>query len=409
MKAYERLINYTKYPTGSNPDCPDCPSNPAEWDFAKDLAKEMEDLGFIDIDLDENCYLMGTIPSNTSNEKAPSLGLIAHMDVSPEAPYENIKPSITHYQGGELILNEEKGLKLSPEDYPFMNKYVGKHILHTDGTTLLGADNKAGIADILTMAEKLKEDSSIEHGTIRVCFTPDEEIGRSGDLFNVKKFAADFAYTVDGGAFEECQSESFNAMGATITFNGIGIHTGSAKGKMKNALRLAIEFDSMLPEAVRPEYTEGYENFYHLDKISGEVEKAESKYLLRSFDKDEIIEMKEFMEKIADFMNDKYGEGTVETQIKEQYRNMGEIISQHPMITEIPERIIREMGYVPDTAPIRGGTDGARLSFEGLPCPNLGPGGFNFHSREEFAVIEDMDLAVEALIKLVQEFGKMTK
>ena len=409
MKAYERLINYTKYPTGSNPECETCPSNPAQWDFAKDLAKEMETLGFINIDLDENCYLMGEIPANNDNPDAPTLGLIAHMDVSYEAPYENIKPSVTLYKGGDLVLNEEKGLKLSPSDYPFLNDYIGNHILHTDGTTLLGADNKAGIADILTAAEMLQNDPSIKHGKIKVCFTPDEEIGRGADLFDVKKFAADFAYTVDGGAFGQCESESFNAMGAKITFTGVGIHPGSAKDKMINAQRLAMEFDSMLPEAKKPEHTEGYEGFYHLTKISGEVEKAESNYILRSFFNEEILQMKAFMEEIAEFMNKKYGRKVVSTNINWQYRNMGEVIKKHPMITDIPEKIVREMGFEPDTSPIRGGTDGARLSFEGLPCPNLGPGGFNFHSREEIAIVESMDLAVEALIKLMEEFGKMTK
>lgn len=410
MKPVERLIKYVEYPTGSDPENADCPSNPKEWDFAKALAAEMEQLGFEDIELDDKCYLTGTIPANSGGGSqggedmagVPVIGLIAHIDVSCEAPFENIKPQIIHYEGGDLIQDEAKDLRVPLEDYPFLENYKGCDIITSDGTTLLGGDNKAGIAEIMTIAERQKE---FRHGKIRVCFTPDEEIGRSSDFFDVEKFGADFAYTVDGDAFGEVQSETFNAASATVHVKGFGIHPGSAKGMMKNANRMACEFDSMLPEDERPETTEGYEGFYHLVTMSGMVESATMNYILRDHDHGKLEKRAEFIQKMCDKMNAKYGEGAFSVEIEYAYRNMKEILDQYPDLVRIPLDVLREMGVEPDTAPIRGGTDGAFLSFKGLPCPNLGPGGHNFHSKQEFAVVQSMDNAVEMLEKILTRFA----
>lgn len=409
MKAYERMLQYVKYPTASDPDCETIPSSPAQWDLARVLEKEMNELGMINVSLDEHCYLMGEIPGTIENYQGPVLGLIAHMDVSCEAPFENIKPVVIHYEGGDIIQNAEKNLRISAEDYPFIEKYKGCDIITSDGTTLLGADNKAGIAEILTLAEILMEDDSIKHGPIKVCFTPDEEIGRSSDEFDVEKFGADVAYTVDGDAFGECQSETFNAFEAMVYITGLNIHPGSAKNKMKNAVRIAGEYDALIPDSKTPEHTEMYEGFIHACSIKGDVESAEIEYIIRDHDIEEAKKLCVKMQAIADFLNDKYGDGTVRVEIQESYRNMKEIIDKHPTLVKIPLEVIEEMGVTPDTTPIRGGTDGAFLSFKGLPCPNLGPGGHNFHSRKEFAVIQSMDKAVEMLIKIIQRIAQCDK
>ncbi len=374
MKSYERLMEYAKYPTGSIEENASCPSNPKEFDFANALAEEMKSLGITDAEVDENCYVMGTIPANIEGYNGPVLGLIAHIDTSPDAPNEN-----------------------------------GCDIITSDGTTLLGADNKAGVAEIMTLAEILHNDSSIPHGTIRIAFTPDEEIGRSSDLFDVEKFGADCAYTIDGDLFGECQSETFSAMGATVTVTGISYHPGFAKNNMKNAIHVAEEFEQMLPVNERPEYREGREGFYHITSFNGSVEKATMGYIIRDFVWEKIESRCEVMRKAAEYLNHVYGEGTVQVEFTEQYHNMGEVVEKHPKLTEIPLDVIREMGYTPDTAPIRGGTDGAFLSFKGLPCPNLGPGGSNFHSRQEFAVVQDMENATKMIIEVVQRIAKLKK
>lgn len=409
MKAYERLIKYTAYPTGSDPESKETPSTPAQWDFARALESEMKDLGIENINLDEHCYLMGEIPANIEGYNGPVLGLIAHMDVSCEAPFENVKPQIIHYEGGDLIQNKEKDLRVSLEDFPFLANYIGCDIITSDGTTLLGADNKAGIAEILTLAEALKDDDSIKHGTIKICFTPDEEIGMSSEYFDVEKFGADGAYTVDGDAFGECQWETFNAIEVMVYITGLNIHPGSAKNKMINASRIAAEFERMIPDAETPEHTEMYEGFYHLCSMSGDVESAKMEYIIRDHDLSIARKRGETLKHIEAFLNDKYGEGTVRVELEESYRNMYEILKDHKELIDIPMSVIREMGVEPDTAPIRGGTDGAFLSFRGLPCPNIGPGGHNFHSRKEFAVIQSMDQAVEMLVKIVQRFAKANK
>ena len=406
MKSYERLMEYAKYPTGSIEENVSCPSNPKEFDFANALAEEMKSLGITDAEVDENCYVMGTIPANIEGYDGPVLGLIAHIDTSPDAPNENVKPKLTHYEGGDLILNEKEGLKISADA---LKNFIGCDIITSDGTTLLGADNKAGVAEIMTLAEILHNDSSIPHGTIRIAFTPDEEIGRSSDLFDVEKFGADCAYTIDGDLFGECQSETFSAKGATVTVTGISYHPGFAKNNMKNAIHVAEEFEQMLPVNERPEYREGREGFYHITSFNGSVEKATMGYIIRDFVWEKIESRCEVMRKAAEYLNHVYGEGTVQVEFTEQYHNMGEVVEKHPKLTEIPLDVIREMGYTPDTAPIRGGTDGAFLSFKGLPCPNLGPGGSNFHSRQEFAVVQDMENATKMIIEVVQRIAKLKK
>ena len=409
MKAHERLLHYVTFPTGSDPKAGVIPSNPEEWEFARELVREMETLGVQDIRLDDHCYVYGRIPANIPDYKGPVMGLIAHMDVSYEAPSRDIQAQIIHYEGGDLVQNKDTGASVSPEDYPFLNNYVGCDIITSDGSTLLGADNKAGIAEILTMAETLQKDDSIKHGDIMIGFTPDEEIGESGTFFDVEGFGADFAYTVDGDAFGECQWITFNAFEVMVHVHGFNIHPGSAKDKMINAARIAAEFDGLIPDSETPEHTEGFQGFYHLCEIHGDVEQTVMEYIIRDHDFQIAKERCETMQKTAEFLNHKYGEGTVVVEIEESYHNMEEILKDHPVLTEIPLAIIREMGEEPDTAPVRGGTDGAFLSFKGLPCPNLGVGAHNFHGKKEFAVIRDMDRTVELLIRLVQRIAEQDK
>lgn len=405
MKAYERLLQYVKYETASDPKADVIPSNPKEWDFARALAEEMKSLGLVDIDVDEHCYVYGRIPANIPDYAGPVLGLIAHMDVSDAAPAENIKAQIIHYEGGDLVQNAETGDVISAADYPFLENYIGCDIITSDGSTLLGADNKAGIAEILTLAEILKEDPSIRHGDIAVGFTPDEEIGESSTFFDIEKFGADIAYTVDGDAFGECNYESFNAFSAEVRIKGFNIHPGSAKGKMINAARIAAEFERMLPDSETPEHTEGYEGFYHLCSITGDVESAELEYIVRDHDRTIAQKRCEHLQQTAAYLNAQYGPDTVTVTISESYRNMREVMDQHPDLVRIPCEIMQEMGVTPDTSPIRGGTDGAFLSFRGLPCPNLGVGGHNFHGRKEFAVLQDMDRTVELLRRLAERIA----
>lgn len=409
MRAYERLLKYVSYSTGSNPEATEVPSNPDEFIFARDLAAEMETLGFVDVHVDEHCYIRGTIPANIENYDGPVLGLIAHIDVSSAAAYTDIKPQVIHYTGGDLVQDAEKGYMVSRDDYPFLARYEGMDIVTSDGTTLLGADDKAGVSEIMTLAEQLQGDPAIKHGTIEVCFTPDEEIGRGSDFFDIDGFNADVAYTVDGEAFGEVQGETFNALSATVRINGFSIHPGSAKNMMKNACRIACEFDGLIPDSETPEHTEGYEGFYHLIEMKGDVERMDLDYIIRDHDFALAQSRAEHMHRIAEFLNSKYGDGTVEVDIEESYRNMIEIINEHPRLLELPIEILKEMDVEADTSPIRGGTDGATLSFKGLPCPNIGVGGHNFHGRKEFAVVQSMDSVVELLIRLVQAIAKEPK
>jgi tripeptide aminopeptidase len=407
MRAYERLINYTKFETGSVSGNNSCPSSPEQLVFGKALADEMVSLGLQDVTIDENGYVFGTIPANIDHWNGTVIGFVAHMDVVRDVPFTKVKTRIVNnYDGMDIVLNEEKNIILSPKDFDSLNTYIGSDLVVTDGTTLLGADDKAGIAEILTMAERLHNDPEIKHGTIKIGFTPDEEIGRGADLFDVKKFGADFAYTVDGAAFGEVEYETFNAAAAHVIVDGVNIHPGSAKNKMKNALNIAMEFNSMLPEKERPEHTEKYEGFYHLNNMEGIVDKAEMHYLLRDHDKTKLEERKAVMQEIAAKLNSKYGEGMVQVQIRDSYYNMAEQIKPHWHLIETAYEAVKELGGTPVSEPVRGGTDGSRLSYMGLPCPNLGTGSHNHHGKMEYACVQAMDQVVELLIKIAEKYGK---
>lgn len=406
MRAYERLINYTKYPTGSVSGNSNCPSSPEQLEFAKALAEEMKSIGIQDVIIDENGYLFGTIEANIDHWNGKVIGFIAHMDVVRDVPFTDVKTKIVkNYDGNDIILNEEQNIILSPKEYSSLNSYQGSDLLVTDGTTLLGADDKAGIAEILTMAEYLHSHPEVKHGRIRIGFTPDEEIGRGADLFDVKRFGANYAYTVDGSAFGEVEYETFNAAAADITIHGFSIHTGSAKGRMKNAMEIAMEFNAMLPAKERPEYTENYEGFYHLDQMEGIVDHASLHYILRDHDRNKLEDKKKVVLEAADRLNRKYGENTVEADIRDSYYNMAEQIKPHWHLIETAYEAIRELGGNPYSDPVRGGTDGSRLSFMGLPCPNLGTGSHNHHGKMEYACIQAMDQCVELLVKLAQKYG----
>ena len=407
MKAYERLIKYTKYETASLSGSSTCPSTPEQLDFARDLVEEMKQLGITDAAMDENGYVYGTIEANIENCSGPVIGFISHMDVVRDVPYQNVKPRLVkNYDGKEILLNEEKNILLSPKEYPSLLKYIGCDLVVTDGTTLLGADDKAGLAEILTMAEVLQEHPEIKHGTIKIAFTPDEEIGRGADLFDVKRFGADFAYTVDGASFGEVEYENFNAASAKVTINGISIHTGSAKGKLINSMLIAMEFNAMLPEDQRPENTEQYEGFFHLDQIEGIVDQTKLNYIIRDHDLEKLEEKKKLMEEIACKLNEKYGKDTVELELRNQYYNMAEKIKPHWHLIETAYEAIRELGGNPISEPVRGGTDGSRLSYMGLPCPNLGTGSHNHHGKMEYACVQAMDQCVELLIKIAEKYGQ---
>ena len=407
MRAYERLINYTKYETGSVSGNSSCPSSPEQLRFGEALALEMKELGIQDVVVDKNGYVFGTMEANIENWSGTVIGFLAHMDVVRDVPFTNIKTKIIkNYDGSDILLNGEENIVLSPKEDDSLALYIGSDLLVTDGTTLLGADDKAGIAEILTMAEKLHKHPEIKHGRIKIGFTPDEEIGRGADLFDVKEFGADFAYTVDGAAFGEVEYETFNAASAEIIIKGINIHPGSAKGKMKNALQTGMEFHAMLPGKEKPEYTEQYEGFYHLNQMEGNVEQANLHYLLRDHDKLKLEQKKEMIAIIAAKLNSKYGEGTVTAEIRDSYYNMAEQIKPHWHLIETAYEAIRELNGIPVSNPVRGGTDGSKLSFMGLPCPNLGTGSHNHHGKTEYACIQAMDQCVELLIRIAEKYGK---
>ena len=397
MKAYERFLKYAVIPTMSDEESESCPSTKKQLKLGALLCEELKELGLSDAKLDEYGYVYATLPANT--EGMAAIGFIAHMDTSPDASDENIKLQLVKYEGGDILLNKELGIYMKVSDYPYLEKYKGQTLITSDGTTLIGADDKAGIAEILTMLEKLIA-SGKPHGKICVGFTPDEEIGRGADRFDVENFGADFAYTVDGGAIGELEYENFNAASAKITVNGVSIHPGSAKDKMKNAARIAMEFNTLLPENEIPEKTSGYEGFHHLTSMSGEVELAKLSYIIRDHD------MKKFEEKKAEFVrcakiiNERYGEGPLILELSDSYYNMREKIEPCIYIIERAENAMRSLGVTPIKSPIRGGTDGARLSFMGLPCPNLSTGGENFHSRFEFVSVEAMEKISDILVKI---------
>lgn len=410
MRAYERLVEYAKFPSASDEKNDCCPSTQEQLRFADSLAQEMISLGLTGVSVDENGYVFGTIPATEGYEDSIKIGFIAHMDVVDGVPFTDIKTRIVeNYDGGDVVLNEEQGIVMTPAEFEVLEQYKGKSLLVTDGTTLLGADDKAGIAEIMTMAEKLLSDPSIVHGEIKVGFTPDEEIGRGADLFDVPRFGADYAYTCDGAGFGGVCYETFNASSLFVTIKGKSIHTGDAKNKMINAAALAVEYDSLLPASERPQFTEGYEGFYHLDELKADVELAEMKYILRDHDLGKLHEKEAIALKAAEYMNMRYPDGTVNARIVESYRNMKEMILPHRELIDIAFDAVRKAGGTPVTEAARGGTDGSRLSYMGLPCPNLGTGSHNHHGKTEFAVIEDMDSCVDVLINIAGAFALIKK
>ena len=395
----ERFLRYARINTTSDENSESSPSTVCQFDLARLLKTELEELGVQNVRMSEDCYVYGEIPANC--EHVPVIGLIAHMDTVDAVPGRDFNPRLVEYKGGDICLNREKDIYLRVAEFPEMENYIGKHLIVTDGTTVLGADDKAGVAEIVTLCQKLINDPGIKHGKICVGFTPDEEIGRGPDHFDVPGFGAEFAYTVDGGKISEIEYENFNAASVKIHVHGRNIHPGSAKNRMKHASRIAMEFNSMLPPQEKPEYTEGYEGFYHLTGIAGDEENARLSYILRDHDAEKLEEKKRFIQRAAEYLNARYGAGTVEVTVKDSYRNMREIMEQHMDVIERAQNAIRAQGLTPISVPIRGGTDGARLSFMGLPCPNLGTGGYNGHSIHEFVSVEDMEKMVDILISIV--------
>ena len=397
MRAYERLLNYVQFDTASNEASETCPSTPGQLELGRSLVEEMRLMGISNARMDENGYVYGEIPANA--EGFPTIGLIAHMDTVDCVPALPMHARIVeNYDGGAVQL--EGGDVLDPADYPELKNRAGKDLIVTDGRTLLGADDKAGVAEIMTACEQLLS-QNLPHGDVRIAFTPDEEIGRGADRFDVKGFGADFAYTVDGDELGGIEYENFNAASAQLTFHGRSVHPGSAKNKLINAALLAMEFDSLLPPQERPEHTEGYEGFYHLCGVKGETELAESVYILRDHDRARFEARKATVERIAAYMNEKYGAGTVECNVQDSYYNMREVIEPRMDIIRRAEAAYRAVGVTPFEKPIRGGTDGSRLSFMGLPCPNLATGGMNYHGRFECIAVQDMDKMAEMLVALL--------
>ena len=406
MEAYRRFMNYAMYPTMSDGSSKTVPSTGKQLKLASALAEELCSMG-LEAKVDGYGYVYATLPANCTDE-VNTIGLIAHMDTSPEASDTDIKLRVVDYKGGDITLNSEKDIVMRVSDYPYLADYAGQHLIVSDGTTLIGADDKAGVAEIMTAVERLIS-SDEPHGTVKICFTPDEEIGRGADKFDVKGFAADYAYTVDGGALGELEYENFNAAGAHITVHGVSIHPGSAKNRMKNASLIACEFNSMLPEDEIPEKTEKYEGFHHLADMKGSIELATLYYIIRDHDRTKFEEKKRRFSEIADILNKKYGAGTVELAMSDSYYNMKEKIEPHMYIVERAKKAMEEAGITPRIVPVRGGTDGARLSYMGLPCPNLCTGGENFHSRFEFVSVEAMEKITDMLVRLIRNAVKEGK
>ncbi len=401
-----KFLRYIKTTSTSDSTSEKIPSSQGQFELANMLKRELENMGLSNVKLDNNCYLTAEIPSNTE-KTIPVIGFIAHLDTSPDMPAVNVKAKITeNYNGGDIVLNPEKNIILSPKDFPELKKYIGQSLITTDGTTLLGADDKAGIAEIMTVAEFLTENDSIKHGTIKIGFTPDEEIGRGADYFDVQKFGAQYAFTIDGGEIGELEYENFNAATAQIKFTGRNVHPGTAKNQMINAVRIAIEFDQLLPGLERPETTEGYQGFFHLAHLSGDVESANSNYLIRDHDKLKFEAKKKKILDARDKINQNYGKIIVEADIQDNYKNMKEMIEPVFHIVNIAEKAMLDADVIPKIQPIRGGTDGARLSFMGLPCPNIFTGGHNFHSRFEYISVQSMEKSVEVILNIVKGFNE---
>ncbi len=397
----ERFINYVKFETRSDEKSENIPSTISQLEFANVLKKELEELGMENVFINDACFVNATLPSNT-NKNVPTVGFIAHMDTA-DFNAKNVNPKILeNYDGTDIVLNEELGITMYVEEFPNLKQYIGKTLITTDGKTLLGADDKAGIAEIMEAMKYLIEHPEIKHGKVKVAFGPDEEIGRGANHFNVEEFAADYAYTMDGGPVGELEYESFNAAQVIYKIKGKSVHTGTAKGKMINASLVAVELSSMFPKDEVPEKTEGYEGFYFLEKISSNCEDAELRYILRDHDKEKFLDKKKFSEEIAKKINKKYGKDIVEVFIEDQYYNMGEIIKDHMYIVEIAKKAMENLKINPIIKPIRGGTDGSKISFMGLPTPNIFAGGENFHGKYEFVALESMIKATDVIIEIIK-------
>ena len=400
MELSERFINYTRFDTQSNDESESAPSTSKQLIFAEYLKKELEMEGFSDVEMDEMGYIYATLKANTKKE-IPTIGFISHYDTSPDCSGANIRPRIVKaYDGGDIELSP--GIVSSPEKFPELLSHVGEDLIVTDGTTLLGADDKAGIAEIVQAMCWLRDHNEVKHGDIRIGFNPDEEIGRGAHHFDVERFGCQWAYTIDGGDLGDLEYENFNAAGAKVYIKGVSVHTGYAKGKMMNANRLACEFNALIPDTEIPESTEGYEGFYHLLGIESRTEEAKLTYIIRDHDRERFEDRKDFIEECARKMNGKYGEGTVKVELKDQYYNMKEKIDPNMHVIEIVLQAMQECGVPPKVEPIRGGTDGAQLSFKGLPCPNIFAGGVNFHGPYEFVSIQVMEKAVQVITKICE-------
>ncbi|MFZ8006585.1 peptidase T [Bacillus licheniformis] len=403
-KLIERLISYAKVDTQSNENSQTTPSTPGQLALANMLVEELKEIGMKDVTIDENGYVMATLPSNTEKE-VPTIGFLAHVDTATDFTGKNVNPQvIEQYDGKDIVLNESLNVVLSPKEFPELADYAGHTLITTDGTTLLGADNKAGISEIMTAMEYLIAHPEIKHGKIRVAFTPDEEIGRGPHKFDVEAFNAKFAYTVDGGPLGELQFESFNAAAAKITCKGTNVHPGTAKGKMVNAAKIAMQFHAALPENEAPEFTEGYEGFYHLLSIKGDVSETSLSYIIRDFDRDRFNERKDTVQKIANNLKAKYGENSVTVDMNDQYYNMREKIEPVKEIVDIAYKAMKNLDIEPVVKPIRGGTDGSQLSYIGLPCPNIFTGGENFHGKYEYISADNMVKAANVIVEIVKLF-----
>ncbi|MFC2580437.1 MAG: peptidase T [Bacteroidota bacterium] len=402
MNLLERFLKYVSIHTTSDENTGLVPSTPQQMEFAKILAEELKDMGMQDVSLDKKGYLMATLPSNI-DKNVPTVGFISHLDTSPDMSGKNVKPRIVeNYDGNDIVLNEKENIVLSPKQFPELTMYRGQSLVVTNGLTLLGADDKAGIAEIMTAMDYFIKNPDVKHGKVRIAFNPDEEIGLGAHHFDVEKFGCQFAYTMDGGEIGELEYENFNAAGAKVTFYGTNVHPGYAKNKMVNSMKIATKFMATVPANESPEYTDGYEGFYHLTGIGGDVEKTTISYIIRNHDRKKFEERKAHLQMLVDKINSEFGDNTATLEVKDQYYNMKEKVEPVKYIVDIASEAIRQAGVEPKVKPIRGGTDGAQLSFKGLPCPNIFAGGHNFHGKYEFVPIQSMEKATEVVKNIIK-------
>ena len=400
-----RFLKYVKIATDSNPESTQCPSSDLQWDLAKVIVEDLKELGLEDISLDENCYIMATLPANCDGD-IPTIGFIAHMDTAPTYNGVGVNPRVVKYEGGDIVLDKDENIILSPKDFSHLNNYVGEELIVTDGKTLLGADDKAGIVEIIEAVKYLKEHPEIKHGEIKIGFTPDEEIGRGPNFFDVEKFNCKFAYTVDGGELGELEYENFNAASARVKIKGRDIHPGTAKNSMVNSIIIAMELNSMLPAEQRPEHTENYEGFFLLNDMKGTIEDTTMNYIIRDHSMKKFNEKKNLIKAAVMYLQLKYKDACIEIEVKASYYNMKEKIEPVMYIIDLAKKSMEELGIKPHIRPIRGGTDGARLSFKGLPCPNLFTGGHNFHGKFEYIPVKSMEKARDLIVRIVENIAK---